>query len=585
MTTTSIRNLPSFVRLNKFFILAALTSLCGFIGFLAHIPLMYSTSYPIVPVALDMYLAALNGVFGLEALWWEYQYHYKYTKNLLRPKPSLNMQRTVYIVTVVSNIIAALLFILYIIGYRLDAAFWCIPLGIAFGIITYRMRTIYSSLFEYRSNKNTVDASLTVDQSIDNHSLLPSSINDDSSRYPSSSDIQPVSIESIPVPWKNKLFSWTHNLGWCIAITFFFLLLGGAGTIAHGWRTYLPRGKFYTVSLPLTKDPSTVITQSIHVYCDGPYNKSLPIVFIEIGGGGHSTSDMYGLINYLTQNYQRRVCSYDFPGTGWSRLDIPLDDPVLFSNLPLHIVDAIETDEPAPYIVMGTMDDAPQRAYNIALQRPNKVVGLVPIQYGYGEFPTLAAFNHWTPQQTAPVVSATLTSRRVLGDIIRYLGIQWGLMQFLIGGGDSSTYVPKALEPEKNFLNLFHEGQWDLQVRILQSQVQDPINTVLVPDLWIRNRSLSTIPVLALACFPTDLNEACTDSQYPLDSDDCRLLQYTITLNTEFMRNMTTMTPGSVFLNFNYTTVCDSSLLGTGGTINMVGDAVMNRFGNIYVGL
>jgi hypothetical protein len=39
---------------------------------------------------------------------------------------------------------------------------------------------------------------------------------------------------------------------------------------------------------------------------------------VEVGGGGHSMSDLWGVYDTLSQQYNRRVCSFDPPGTGWS---------------------------------------------------------------------------------------------------------------------------------------------------------------------------------------------------------------------------------------------------------------------------
>jgi hypothetical protein len=39
---------------------------------------------------------------------------------------------------------------------------------------------------------------------------------------------------------------------------------------------------------------------------------------LQVGGGGHSMSDLWGLRDYLVENYGIRYCSYDPPGTAWS---------------------------------------------------------------------------------------------------------------------------------------------------------------------------------------------------------------------------------------------------------------------------
>ena len=49
---------------------------------------------------------------------------------------------------------------------------------------------------------------------------------------------------------------------------------------------------------------------------------------MEVGGGGHSMSDLWGLRDAISQRYGRRYCSYDLPGVGWSDYALT-DQPII----------------------------------------------------------------------------------------------------------------------------------------------------------------------------------------------------------------------------------------------------------------
>ena len=132
----------------------------------------------------------------------------------------------------------------------------------------------------------------------------------------------------------------------CLRVVAFLitgLLLGGAYLQANGYRTYKPEGTFVTITYP------NGYKQKILTNCLGNYNPDLPTLWIEVGGGGHSMSDLWGLRDYIQTNYGRRYCSYDMPGTGWSDFAVTLQ-PLITSQ----VIQAM--NEPGPFICLGTMD-------------------------------------------------------------------------------------------------------------------------------------------------------------------------------------------------------------------------------------
>jgi hypothetical protein len=131
----------------------------------------------------------------------------------------------------------------------------------------------------------------------------------------------------------------------CLRVVAFLitgLLLGGAYLQANGYRTYKPEGTFVTITYP------NGYKQKILTQCVGP-RTSEPTLWIEVGGGGHSMSDLWGLRDYIQTNYGRRYCSYDMPGTGWSDPAVTLQ-PLITSQ----VIQAM--NEPGPFICLGTMD-------------------------------------------------------------------------------------------------------------------------------------------------------------------------------------------------------------------------------------
>jgi len=128
-----------------------------------------------------------------------------------------------------------------------------------------------------------------------------------------------------------------------VAFSITGLLLGGAYLQANGYRTFKPQGTFIEIAY------ANGYKQKILTQCVGTRNPNLPTIWVEVGGGGHSMSDLWGLRDYIQTNYGRRYCSYDMPGTGWSDPAVTLQ-PLITSQ----VIQAI--NEPGPFICLGTMD-------------------------------------------------------------------------------------------------------------------------------------------------------------------------------------------------------------------------------------
>ena len=382
------------------------------------------------------------------------------------------------------------------------------------------------------------------------------------------------------VPRGGRALSCAHAALWCAASTTLALLLGGAGTIAVGWRVYPPRGAIVSLALPEFAGSEAGDAQRLLAWCAGPPpNASAPTIFLDFGGGGHSSSDAWGLQRLLNAA-GRRVCVWDPPGTGWSPRGpaFVADDAlgaapgVSGGRLVSALLAALGPAEPGPFVLVGSMDGGAERIYDAALRRPDLVRALVPMQFGVPEFAPRAAYLHLSDAQTKAFVVAALAPRLAFCDVIRFLGVQWGLIPLFTP--HSPTYEPAELEQEKLFLNTRHEGQWDMQCRFLAAQVRDPAR-VLRASLWTTNRSLAAgIPVLALDNPAPDLCPGGDAGPAP-GSDDCAIALLGAAMNSAFMASMANLTAGSRFLQCAGGAAVCADWLGEGSNIHWVRDSLL----------
>jgi hypothetical protein len=97
---------------------------------------------------------------------------------------------------------------------------------------------------------------------------------------------------AVKIPFKCVFF--INNFLRCLVLIFTFLLFSGACVSAYV-ASFGPRGKLLQVD-----------GQTFHVYCDGPKNESLPVVWL-LSSDAHGVVDFYGLQYFLTQKGLRLV--------------------------------------------------------------------------------------------------------------------------------------------------------------------------------------------------------------------------------------------------------------------------------------
>lgn len=410
----------------------------------------------------------------------------------------------------------------WFVGYNNSAGLWCIEL-------------ILLSIFNIFLHKQLHDStcSIVVDDSIDK----------DSSSHTINAIIEENSLDNLQtaltesnynVKALNYLQTFGIGLFTFLRIVVFSitgLLLGGTYLQAHGYRTYKPHGKFIEITY------TNGYKQKILTQCVGSRNSAVPTIWVEVGGGGHSMSDLWGLRDYIQTNYGRRYCSYDMPGTGWSDPSISLQ-PQITSQ----VIEAMQ--EPGPFICLGSMDDGDQRCLIFCVQHPSMCSAVVPVAFGSpSEFQLYCNYYGCSYEEQIALMKNACAQRMTFGNIINFFGVSWGLVNSII---TNPGYVPATLAHESLFLNVLNEKQWGTNTNILYECSKNPSSGLgfVGNSTWQdSNYNLDQkIPVYGFALGMTEaqLNQQCKDYNYAIGSKDCGYLHYiyneTLSIDQEIIK-------------------------------------------------
>ena len=420
-------------------------------------------------------------------------------------------------------VVVFILFVAYYVGYRNDGGSWSLFLIPCIAINAYIAYCRYNLV----SKENVQENVQSDEEAAFSDKLL---------------SLETVGLsEDLYFRPKNKtqrttLVAFAGLNAFLVSISFILigLLLGGSTLQAHGYRSYPPRGNFYSITY------SSGQNQEIMAYCVGAFNASRPTIVFDIGGGGHSSSDLYGLQEALNeQGY--RVCTYDYPGCGWSGYAV--------SNAPSMILDKVleALNESPPYVLLGTMDGGPERIYEYALAYPQNVKAIIPIDYRPGptEMEAYKMIRNYTDSQASNYALTTISSRYQLGSIISGIAVQWGLITLFAPPGD--TYVPADRQREKLFLNLYNEKQWHTQSIYLLRQIKN-ISLALGYDTWFTNTQLDAgIPVY---WFYNNVNNTRICIEYRYTPIQCQESNEMAQISYKYVQLATNRTAGSKIIQY-----------------------------------
>lgn len=181
--------------------------------------------------------------------------------------------------------------------------------------------------------------------------------------------------------------------------------------------------------------------------------------------------------------------------------------------------------EEGPFIMMGNMDYGDERAYQFALDHPDRVLAVVPVGFGpTTEMQGLANFYNWTYDEQVEKSKATQYRRMQTGNFVNFFLVSFGIADYFFKVGD---YQPSDRGYESHFLNLYNEKQWTTENTILrQASVSGSFTGY---TLWYRNTSLSPdIPVYGFNLFRTDeeIYQGCEAAGYLRNSSQCQYNLY-----------------------------------------------------------
>jgi hypothetical protein len=348
----------------------------GLLGVALHASGLYAPTPP--PSgggsALNVLLAALTAFFGGEALWsW-----WPGSQPLSRGPHAARCRA---VLTPLLLLAPPLLFTLYAVGYRLDAAAWCAPLLLALALCAVAQRA-------WRG-KGAPPEGPPLLASDGGAAAEPGSLQGGDEPLAAGAPPPagacracccppPAAGGGAPARRRRALF-FLHSAAWGAASATLLLLLGGAGTIAVGWRRFPRRGAQYDLR-------AAGVPALVHAWCSGPpRSPAAPTIWLDFGGGGHSSSDAYGL-QFALNAAGRRVCTQDPPGTAWSPLLQPASAIDAGAAARQRALIAAMGEE-GPFVLVGSMDGGAERVYAFALAHPELTAAIVPMQCACAALP------------------------------------------------------------------------------------------------------------------------------------------------------------------------------------------------------
>lgn len=494
--------------------------MAGLVGLAINASLLDDFTAPTLgPHFLDVYMATLLCFFALQIPWMLH----------LAPLRQRYLATTLFAMYVVLCCIAVILCVANYVGYRNSGATWALFLIAAVAADAWLAWGRVQLVSRHDNSGGDVDNNNKKGSS----GFVASSTWDDAPLPYHGPYVYQATQQPETGSKRTGLLVAAGFNALVLAIAFLIsgLLLGGSTVQANGYRSYPPRGQFVTIGNNL----------HVMVYCTGTFNATVPTFVFDVGGGGHSSSDVYGMQDALN-SMGYRVCLYDYPGCGWSDPGDNVSQPMILDQ----VLTAI--NEPPPYVLVGTMDGGPDRMYQYALAFPANVKALVSIDYAPGP-PEMAQYQivrNYTTAQAQDYASTTIAGRYALGNLIRGAGVQWGLMSAL--APPTTTFVPADRQMEKIFLNLCNEKQWQTQVLVLAYQLSN-ITLLFQYDTWGTRHTLSpSIPVLWLYN-NLNMTRVCVQNNYTPEqcSEASAIQQLTFT----YIQQATNMTVGSKIIQYN----------------------------------
>lgn len=292
----------------------------------------------------------------------------------------------------------------------------------------------------------------------------------------------------------------------------FWGFLSAGAIISASAVQYRARGTVYALK---QTDGRSV---DIHVYCQGPRNASLPVIWI-VADAAHGVVDFYGLQQYLVAQ-NRRVCTQDNPAFGWSSdmLKQQEDYAGLFYDAMFEA-----SGEGFP-IILAPWGGGGSVVAKYAKRRPERVKAVVMLSvFSPGiEFQTYQAQNDLSASQLENYRRVQMMGRQMLAKIILGLAAPWGLLPIFV----PLTSVSQGYEPKDRItefrVQLWTHRMWVGQMWFIKSMAiakdeDDPLSTMpFAPNITVAHllcRLNDTQVCLPKGSFTPSAQE-CTDRKF-----------------------------------------------------------------------
>jgi pimeloyl-ACP methyl ester carboxylesterase len=247
---------------------------------------------------------------------------------------------------------------------------------------------------------------------------------------------------------------------------------------------------------------------SLHVYCIGTTRASLPTIFL-VSSSAHGVVDFYGLQLYLNSvnGTDRRVCSFDHLGFGWSQ-DAFADQ---FSDYQFVYRLMLASGEPAPWNVVGWGQGGSALAY-LASNHSSSIKSISFVEsYPPGiEFDAYTYLNGLDQTATSRYRSAELLSRLQIARLILFLAIPWGLMSLFFPVSSQDADFSPPLRWTEYRVQMWKSKSWVSQLQGIQAMQaradsDDPVfSSAPLP---------ATVPVFGIYCNVTTCAGAGCDAK------------------------------------------------------------------------
>ncbi|KAI3642471.1 hypothetical protein MP228_012026 [Amoeboaphelidium protococcarum] len=319
------------------------------------------------------------------------------------------------------------------------------------------------------------------------------------------SDVDSLNITQYPL--QLKLLS-----AFVITIQVITIFISGclsAGAISAAYaNSFTPPGRAISVYFEGINRNVTV-----QLNCIGTPSPSLPTVFL-FSSPAHGIVDFYGLQYYLSSynGTDRRVCTFDPPGFGWST-EVNRGQDSSFE----HSYQIMKTSgESAPWHVVGWGAGGSTVAY-LASKHPSDIKSATFLEsYPQGiEFDYYGVYQSLDQNQVSAYASSQIVQRLGLSKLIISLAIPWGLMSLFVPiQPQDPNYYPAEKWTELK-VQSWKSKMWMSQLEgLLQQQKTAPQDDPMVKFAPLP----SNVPVFGVYC---NVTQSCLRGSRNLTGQAC----------------------------------------------------------------